>query len=176
MIPSGHLEIVGAEPEAMRPAATEMVTDTINLSSSAANLAPLWLGCRGKWSSDLFTTAARSCFVPFKPLLRALRDSACKNRFRRFPFAPRKHSPHSGRTRRELPNFQASAQASPGPHSRRQQSFRESRRLQRTIWRAPLTNLLRGASPIISRDFRTLRVLDMAELWMLIPALKLGSA
>ncbi len=72
----GHLEIVRAEGDGLRPPAKEMATDTRNLSSSAKDLARKLVWLPGEDAVRPLSERCRALSQEFKPLLAAIESPA----------------------------------------------------------------------------------------------------
>ena len=173
MIPSDHLELVGAEPEGPRPAANEMATDTDNLSSGAARLARSLAWLPGRVEQCPLHHRCQTLFRAFKPLLVALQAPPARTGSDDFRLLYE-----------NILLIQAELEES-------NQTFRGAQRLPlvrtpdgaivpriATIAEDYLTGTAYQFSAVSFSDyiqaFQDTTVLDMAELWMLIPALKLA--
>jgi cyclic beta-1,2-glucan synthetase len=173
MIPSGHLELVGAEPEGARPAANEMATDTDNLSSGAAKLARSLAWLPGQVEEHPLHNRCETLFRAFKPLLAALQTPPARTGSDDFRLLYE-----------NILLIQAELEES-------NQTFRRAHRLPlvrtpdgaivprvATIAEDYLTGTAYQFTAVSFTDyiqaFQDTTVLDMAELWMLIPALKLA--
>jgi len=172
MIPSGHLEIIGAEAEGERPAATEMVTDTINLSTSAANLARALAWLPGQVEQRPFDERCRTLFHAFRPLLRALQAQPAKTGSVDFRLlyenilliqAELDESCQTFKLPHKLPLVRT-----PGGNVVPRIATIAEDYLAGTSYQ-----FAAGSFTDYIQAFQDVTVLDMAELWMLVPALKL---
>jgi cyclic beta-1,2-glucan synthetase len=172
MIPSGHLELVGAEPEGLRPPATEMATDTDNLNSSATNLARTLAWLPGQVEVRPFHDRCQTLLQAFKPLLKALQTQPAKTGSDDFRLL-----------HENILLIQAELEETC-------QTFKRPHKLPlvRTCNGAVVARIATIADDYLAvtgyqfaqgsltdylQAFQDITVLDMAELWMLIPALKL---
>lgn len=172
MIPSGHLELVGAESEAQRATANEMVTDTFNLSSSASNLAQTLAWLPGQIEVRPFHDRCQNLLHSFKPLLAALQAPPAKTGSDDF----RLLYENILLIQAELddtcqifkrPHKLALVRAATGTIVPRIASIAQDY-LAGTAYQ-----FAAGSFADYIQVFQDTTVLDMAELWMLIPALKL---
>jgi cyclic beta-1,2-glucan synthetase len=78
MMPSGHLELVGAEGEDTRPNASRMATDIEILSASASKLANALAWLPGQVEARPLLDRCQSLSRAFKPILSALQPPAAR--------------------------------------------------------------------------------------------------
>src|SRR5271155_3382128 len=172
MIPSGHLELVGVEPEGTRPAATAVVTDKVNLSSSATDLARTLAWLPGQVEQRPFHDRCRALFHAFKPLLKALQPQPARTGSDDFRLlyenilliqAELDDSCQTFKLPHELPLVRTPD----GSIVPRIATIAEDY-LASTAYQ-----FVAGSFTDYIQAFQDTTVLDMDELWMLIPALKL---
>jgi cyclic beta-1,2-glucan synthetase len=172
MIPSGHLELVGAEHEGLRPTATEMATDTDNLNSSASNLARNLAWLPGQVEVRPFHLGCQTLLHAFKPLLKALQTQPAKTGSEDFRLlhenilliqAELEETCQTFKRPHKLPLVRTSNGAVVARIGTIAEDY-----LAVTSYQ-----FAQGSFTDYLQAFQDVTVLDMAELWMLIPALKL---
>src|ERR1700680_2814826 len=172
MTESGHLEIASAEAGDLHPPVNEMAPDTCNLSSSAAQLARNLAWLPGQLAARPFRHRCRILSRAFKPLLAALESP------------PGKSVSDDFRLLRENILLLESELEDIG------ETFKQPNKLPqvRTPDGAVVPRIAALAEDFLAaaaypfsvasfsdyiQAFQEITVLNMAELWALIPALKL---
>ncbi len=172
MTPSGHLEVIGAEPEGLRPVATEMSTDACNLNSSAANLARSTAWLPGHAEARPFHIRCQNLFRAFKPLLAALQSSPAKSGSDDFCLLRENILLIQAELEEACETFKRLHKL---PLVRAQNGVVVPRIAAIAGDYVAATSCQFAAATFTDyiQAFQDITVLDMAELWMLIPALKL---
>ncbi len=172
MTQSSHLELLGSEPEGLRPAITDMATDMCIMSSHAVNLAHTLAWLPGQLEARPLHDRCRNLSRAFKPLLAALRTSPARTGSDDFRFlhenvlliqAELEDTWDTFKRRHKLPQVRTSN----GAVVPRMAALAEDYLAGATYQFAA------GSFTEYVQAFQDVTVLNMAELWILIPALKL---
>ncbi len=172
MTPSGHLEVVGAEPEGLRPIAAEMSTDSGNLNSSAANLAHTMGWLPGQVEARPLHIRCQNLFRAFKPLLAALQSSPAKSGSDDFRLLHENILLVQAELEETCETFKRPHKL---PLVRAQNGTVVPRiaAIAEDYVTATAGQFAAASFTDYVQAFQDVTVLDMAELWMLIPGIKL---
>src|SRR5579862_4914065 len=172
MAHSGHLELIGAEPEGVRPPASDTAPAAGNLATTAAKLAHSLAWIPGQVDLSSFNSRCRTMRKASRPLLEALYDS------------PIKTGSDDVRLLHEnllLIDGQIDETCETFAHLQKLPQVRMPNGLVAPRVAAIATDYLAAVSYKFTpanfteyiQAFQDVTVLDLAELWMLVPALNL---
>jgi cyclic beta-1,2-glucan synthetase len=169
---SGHLELIGAAPEAVLPPITESELEIQSFSSSASNLAQALAWLPGQSGMHSFHSRCGELRRAFKPLLAALEDSPTKtgsddvrllHENLRLIQAQLDETCETFMRMHKLPQVRGMADA----------VVPRVAAIAEGYLAAAQYKFEPGSFTDYVQAFQDFTVLDMAELWMLLPALTL---